>query len=99
MLAQDVTYVLAQEALDALAELLDPIHVRLRHSPRAIRSVRLARLERLDLLLDLEIPRYVCDQVADRGERLHRLNRHRLLERQVVQPGHAHQAWLTVDFG
>ena len=50
MVAQDVADVLAQEALDALPELLHPVDVRLRHAPGAVRRVRRARLERLDPL-------------------------------------------------
>jgi hypothetical protein len=57
MIAQDVTDVLAQEALDALSEFLDPVHVALVHLPGAVGEIRLPRFERLDLLFDAEIPR------------------------------------------
>ena len=45
MLAQNVAHVLAQEALDALAEFLHAVHVHLLHAPRAVRRVGRARLE------------------------------------------------------
>ena len=49
VVAQDVAHVLAQEALDALAELLHAVDVLLLHPPGAVGGVGLARLERLDL--------------------------------------------------
>ncbi len=45
VVAQDVADVLAQEALDALAELLHAVHVGLLHAPGAVGGVGLARLE------------------------------------------------------
>ena len=42
VVAQDVADVLAQEALDALAELLDAVDVLLLHAPGAVGGVRLA---------------------------------------------------------
>jgi hypothetical protein len=48
MVAQHVADVLAQEALDALAELLHPVHVRLRHPPGAVRRVGRPGREPLD---------------------------------------------------
>ena len=41
VIAQHVADVLAQEALDALPELLDAVDVALRHPPRAVRRIRL----------------------------------------------------------
>ena len=49
MIAQHVADVLAEEALDALAELLHALDVRLRHPPRAVGGVGRPRLERLML--------------------------------------------------
>src|SRR5215468_11497721 len=43
VLAKDVANVLAEEALDALAELLDTVDVGLRHPPRSVRRVRRPR--------------------------------------------------------
>ena len=63
VIAQDVADVLAEEALDALAELLDAIDVGLRHAPGAVRRVGRARLERPDFFLHAEIPRNVGDEV------------------------------------
>ena len=54
VVAQHVADVLAQEALDALAEFLHAVDVVLLHPPGAVRRVGLARLERLDPLLDLD---------------------------------------------
>ena len=68
VVAQHVADVLAQEALDALPEFLHAIDVRLRHPPGAVRRVGRPRLERLDRLLHLEVPRDVGDQVLDRAE-------------------------------
>src|SRR5262245_25333755 len=53
---QDVADVLAEEALDALAELLHAVHVRLRHAPGAVGGVGRPRLERLDALLHAVVP-------------------------------------------
>ena len=63
VVAQHVADVLAEEALDALAEFLHAIDVGLLHPPRAVGRVGLARLERLDALLDLEVPRDVGDEI------------------------------------
>jgi hypothetical protein len=52
MIAQHVANVLAKKALDALPELLHPVHVFLLHPPAAIGSVRLARFELSNRLLD-----------------------------------------------
>src|SRR5215472_11972165 len=91
--------VLAQVALDTLAELLDPIYVGLRHPPGPVGSIRRARLEALDLLLDLIVPRYVGGEISDLWKRFHRLDGHRLVQRQLIQSGHTHQLWHPVDFG
>ena len=40
VVADDVADVLAQEALDALVELLDPVDVLLEHPPRAVGFLR-----------------------------------------------------------
>jgi hypothetical protein len=56
VIAKHVADVLAQEALDALPELLDAIHIGLRHSPGSVWSIGNARLELRDPLLHREIP-------------------------------------------
>ena len=99
MLAQDVADILTQEALDALPELLHPIHVGLIHPPGPIRSVGRARLERLDPRLDPEVPGDVGHEILDRRERAHRLDGDRLVERQLVEPGHAHEPRVPVHLG
>jgi hypothetical protein len=99
VVAEDVADVLAQEALDALAELLHAVRVRLVHPPRAVRGVRRPRLERDDPLLLTEVRRDVGDEVLDRGERLHRLDDDGQFQRQVADAGHAHEPRLAVDLG
>ena len=42
VLAQHVAHVLAEEALDAFAELLHALHVRLLHAPGAVGGIRRA---------------------------------------------------------
>jgi hypothetical protein len=97
MVAQDVADVLAEEALDALAELLHAVDVGLRHAPGPVGRVGRPRREPLDLLLRLEVPRDVGDEVADRREAAHRLDGDRLVERQVGEPRHAHELRRAVD--
>ena len=87
MLPQDVADVLTQEALDALPVLLHPVDVGLIHPPGPVGSIGRARLERLDPSLDPEVPRDVGHEILDRRERAHRLDGHRLVERQLVQAG------------
>jgi len=45
MVAEHVADVLAQEAFDALPELLHPFHIDLRNAPRAIRRIRPIKIE------------------------------------------------------
>ena len=97
VLAKHVADVLAQEALDALAELLHAVDVALLHPPRTVRRVGGPRLESRDLLLDPEVPRDVRDQVLDRRKRAHRLDAHRFVQVQRAEPSHAHQARLAVN--
>ena len=63
VVAHDVADVLAQEALDALAELLAALHVDLLHAVLAGLQVG-RRGERLDLARLLVVERHVGDQVA-----------------------------------
>src|SRR4051794_33615651 len=91
MVAQNVTDVLTQEALDALTKLLYPINVLLAHAPSAVRGVRSARLEFLDSLFHLIVPTHIRDEVLDRREGPHRLYGDRLVYRNGIQARHAHQ--------
>ena len=72
--AQHVADVLAQEALDALPELLHAVDVLLVHPVLAVGVARL-RLERRDALVLLVVPGHVGDEVLDHRERLERLAR------------------------
>src|SRR2546430_191138 len=65
--AQHVTYVLAEEALDALAEFLGPLDLVLIHAPGTIRRVGGAGLERGDPLVDFVVPGDVGHEVLDHG--------------------------------
>src|SRR5947207_9219898 len=88
VIAEDMADILAKETLDAFPEFLDAIDVFLLHSPGAIRRVGRTRLEGLDLFLYSKIPGHVRDQVLRDRERFDRLDRDRLVERQVVEPRH-----------
>jgi hypothetical protein len=55
MVAQHVTHVLAEKALDALSEFLNTVGIYLRHAPGPIRRVRRPRRELPDLFLGAEI--------------------------------------------
>src|SRR2546426_6338195 len=90
VVAQDVADVLAQEALDALPELLDTLDVALLPAPVLLGHVR-GRLERGDPPVDLVVPRHVRDEVPNQGKRPHRLDRDRLVRLEVGQPGLAGQ--------
>src|SRR5260370_9537677 len=56
MVAQDVANILAEETLDALAEFLDAVNVRLLHPPASIGSIGRAGFEFLYLRLHAEVP-------------------------------------------
>src|SRR5258705_6218368 len=99
MLAQDVADVLAQETLDALPEFLHAVDVGLRHAPGAIRRVRRPWREGLDLLLHSKVPRHVRHQILDPRKSPHRLDGGAARQVALVQPRHAHEPWLAVDFG
>ena len=62
VVTDDVADVLAKEALDALAELLGPVDVELRHAVGAVRGAG-SRRERGDLLRHREVERDVGDEV------------------------------------
>src|SRR5262249_23488316 len=95
---QDVADVLAKETLDAFAELLHAFHVLLLHTPCAVLGIGTARTELADRLLHAEVPGDIGHQIADRRERVHRLEDDRHIEIDIAQPGHAHQFRHAVDF-
>ena len=99
VVAQDVADVLAEEALDALAEFLHAVDVLLLHAPGAVRRVRRARgLNFLIFFLTRKFHETSVTRSRMRGKRAHRLDGDRLVDRDHVEPRHAHQARLAVDF-
>ena len=98
MIAQHVADVLAQEALNAFAELLHAVDIFLGHAPGPIRRVRHSGLKWFDGLLDFEVPGDVRHQISDRWKRSQWLYGDGFVERQLVQPRHAHQPRHAVDF-
>ncbi len=99
VVAKDVANILAEITLDALAKFLNAVDVGLLHPPRAVCGIRRPRLELLDALLDLVVPRDVADQILDRREGAHRFDGDRFGNVDRVKPRHAHQLWLAVDLG
>src|SRR5437773_2681161 len=89
-----MTNVLAEETLNALAEFLNAVNVFLLHSP--IRAS--FGLESRNLLVDLVIPRNICDQVFDHRERLHRQNSDGLVLRKGIHACFAGESRSPVDF-
>src|SRR5258708_29627540 len=79
MVAEDVTDVLTQEALDALPKFLHPVDVGLLDTPRAVRRVRRSRRKPGDLFFDAIVPRYIGHQIAHMGKGPHRLDPDRFI--------------------
>src|SRR3989441_1672291 len=98
VIADDVADVLAQEALDALVELLDAIDVLLHHPVRAV-GLRWLDAQRWDRLGLLEVEPDIRDEVADERERTDRRHGDRLTLGEEVHAGHAHEPRLAVDLG
>src|SRR6266566_7410244 len=98
VVAQHVAHVLAEEALDALAELLHPVDVRLLHAPGAVGLGGL-RLKGRDALVDLVVPGDVGHQVLDHREGLHGREGDRLTRGELVHARHAHEARPAVHLG
>jgi hypothetical protein len=92
--AKNVTHVLAEKAFDALAKLLDAVHIQLRDFP----FHSLSRLERRDFAVDTIVPRNVRDKVFNAGKSLHRENGDGLVLRQVIHSRFAGQARAAIDF-
>src|SRR5215471_16472899 len=95
VVAQDVADVLAEETLDALAELLDPVEVALLHLPDDAGL----RRERRDLAVDLVVPGDIRHEILDDRKRLERRDRDGLVPRQRIHAGLAGQPRAAVDFG
>src|SRR5881628_2030076 len=98
VVAHHVADVLAQEALDALVELLDAIDVLLHHPVRAV-GLRGLEPERWDRLGLLEVEPDIRDEVADERERTDRRHGDRPTLGEEVHAGHAHEPRLAVDLG
>src|SRR2546430_9835511 len=94
VLAQNVANVLAEKTFDALAELLDAVHVSLVDFPFGVRP----RLEGGNPLVDAEIPGDVGDQILDERKRLHRQDGDGLVQRQGVHARLASEPRTSVYF-
>src|SRR5262249_45342350 len=99
VVAQHVADVLTEEALDALAELLHPVDVRLLDAPRAVRRVGRTRSEGRDALVHLVVPGDVADQILHHRERLHGRDGDGLARRELVHARHAEESRLAVHLG
>ncbi len=97
----DVAHVLAQEALDALAELLAAVHVLLLHPVLAGLQILRGGSERRDLPRLLVVEGHVGDQVAHHGGECPQRggDRDDLVLAERRHPGHAHQSRPAVDLG
>ena len=96
MVAHHVAGVLAQEALDALAELLRALHVELLHAVVASLDVCWGS-KRWDLTGLGVVERHVGHQVANHREGAHRGDGDGLVLFKGAHARHAQQARLTVD--
>ena len=68
--AQDMAGILAQKALDALAELLHTVNILLHHA----QVFPIGMLVGLDALVDLVVPGDIANEVAYKWECFHRLH-------------------------
>src|SRR5262245_19417020 len=96
VVADHVAGVLTEEALDALAELLRPLDIDLRHPVRAVRLPR-AWHEGRYLLRLLVVEGDVGDQVLDDRKGTKRGDDHRFVLSEDAHPRHAHQPRYAVD--
>jgi hypothetical protein len=95
--AQHVANVLAQKALDTLAEFLGAVGVFLVKAP--LGHVGVGGGKGFDFFVLLVVPRHVGDQVANDGEGFERLDDHGLGQVDVVEAGFAHERGFAVDLG
>src|SRR2546425_1344952 len=98
VVANHVAHVLAQEALDALVELLNAIDILLHH-PVGAGGLRRLEAEGRHLLGLLVVEGHVGDEVADQREGPDRRHRDRVARLEQVHPRHAHEPGLAVDLG
>src|SRR5882724_4123360 len=98
VIADDVADVLAEEALDALAEFLAALDVLLLHAPGAVRLLR-PRLEGGDLPGLLVVEGDVGGEGAKQRGGPDGRHRDRLVGLEGVHARHAHEARLAVDLG
>src|SRR5215468_6492328 len=94
-----MTHILAEITLDALAKFLHSFDILLCDAPGTVFSVGRPWLKLRDALFHLVVPGDVGNQVFYVWERLHRFDVNRLIERERVQPRHAHQFRHSIDFG
>jgi len=95
VLAKNVTNVLAKKAFDALAKLLDTVHIQLRDFP----FHSLARFKGRDFAVDTIVPGNVGDKVFNEGEGPHRKDRNGLVLWEIIHTRFAGQARPSVNFG
>src|SRR3990172_12375967 len=98
VVADHVTDVLAQEALDTLAELVAALDVLLKHAPRTVGLLGPGPEGRNRLRL-LVVEGDVRRQGPGEGEGLHGRHGEGLTGRERVHPRHAHEPRLAVDLG
>src|ERR1700674_4705988 len=94
VVAKDVAHVLAEKAFDALAKLLDAVHIELGDFP----FHSLAGFEGRDFTVDTIVPGNVGDKVFDSGKGFHGQNRNGLVLREIVHARFAGEARAAVDF-
>jgi hypothetical protein len=93
--AKNVTNVLAEKTFDALAKLLNAVHIQLRDFP----FHSLTRFERRDFPVDTVVPGNVGDKVFNAREGLHGQDHNGLVLREIVHARLAGEARTAVDFG
>ena len=98
VVSDHVAHVLAQEALDALAELLAALHIDLLHAVFAGLQIG-GRREGRNRQQLLVVERDIGDEVLDHRERAHRCDRHGLVLPIGAHPRHTHQPRVAVDLG
>jgi hypothetical protein len=92
--AKDVTDILAKKTFDALAKLLDAVHIQLRNFP----FHSLAGLEGRDFAVDTIVPGNVGDKVFDAREGFHGEDGNGLVLREIVHARFTGQTRAAVDF-